>query len=79
MIDGQMALTDPREPGDKARTKREVLTMLRQAGSRGVLSKELYARFLGRGAARIYDLKQDGFKIESVREGKYARYTLEEE
>lgn len=75
----QLTIDSPVEPGNKARQKREVLSMLREAGSRGVLSKSLYERFLGRGAARIYDLKQDGFKIESVREGKYARYTLEEE
>ena len=75
-VPGQMDLVEEPNPDTQ---KAEVLSMLRQAGDTGVLSKVLYERFMGRGAARIYDLKQAGHKIVSVREGKYCRYFLEEQ
>jgi hypothetical protein len=56
--------------------KLEVLHMLEAAGDRGVRSDEFYKRFNGRGVARIYDLRQDGYEIEGRPDGKYKRYRL---
>lgn len=56
--------------------KLEVLQMLEAAGPRGVRSDEFYRRFNGRGVARIYDLRKEGYAIEDEREGKYKRYKL---
>jgi hypothetical protein len=59
--------------------KATVLKMLRNAGERGVRSDAFYREFLGRGVARIYDLRQDGYEISSEKEGKYTRYKLQEQ
>lgn len=56
--------------------KVEVLQMLKDAGDRGVRSDEFYRRFNGRGVARIYDLRQDGYEIEGRPDGKFKRYRL---
>jgi hypothetical protein len=56
--------------------KSRVLKMLKDAGSEGVRSDEFYREFLGRGVARIYDLRRDGHNITDEREGKYKRYKL---
>jgi hypothetical protein len=53
-----------------------VLSMLRVAGKRGIRSDEFFHCGMPRGAARIRDLKDEGVQIESVREGKFVRYTL---
>jgi helix-turn-helix protein len=53
-----------------------VLSMLKAAGSRGVRSDTFYEAYLPRAAARIRDLKDQGYEIASEREGKFCRYTL---
>jgi len=53
-----------------------VLSMLRVAGKQGIRSDQFFHCGMPRGAARIRDLKDEGVDIESVREGKYTRYTL---
>jgi hypothetical protein len=50
--------------------------MLREAGDRGIRSDTFYREFMGRGAARIKDLRDAGHNIVSEREGKYVRYRL---
>lgn len=56
--------------------KERVLRMLQQAGEQGVRSDRFYREFNGRGVARIYDLRKEGYEIEDRREGKYKRYFL---
>ena len=45
--------------------KERVLKLLRERGSRGVRSFEFYEMRIPRGAARINDLKEEGYKITS--------------
>jgi len=56
--------------------KDKILDRLKSAGDKGVLSKTFYQEFMPRFAARILDLKNDGYTIWSEREGQYTRYTL---
>jgi hypothetical protein len=51
--------------------------MLRSAGQRGVRSDAFFSAHMPRGAARIKDLKDQGYEITSEREGKFCRYRLE--
>ncbi len=67
-----MELTTPARPTQKER----ILFMLRSAGSRGVRSDAFYAAGIGRGVARIKDLRDGGYAISGEREGKYTRYRL---
>lgn len=62
-----------------------VLRLLRERGAQGVSSHELTYRFgITRGAAVVFDLRQEGFDISTKDEGttpdgkqKMARYVLE--
>jgi len=58
-------------------TQRErVLQMLREAGPKGIRSDECIKDFMPRAAARVQELKDEGYEISSEREGKYTRWTL---
>lgn len=58
-------------------TQRErVYHALRQAGTRGVTTNEFLADHLPRFGARIEELRQRGWHIETKKEGKQYRYTL---
>lgn len=58
-------------------TQRErVLRMLEEAGPSGVRSDTFIANYMPRAAARVQELKGQGFPISSEREGKYVRWTL---
>lgn len=60
-------------------TQREtVLRMLKRAGSEGVRSDAFFEAHLPRAAARILELKDEGYEISSEREGKFVRYALVE-
>lgn len=56
--------------------KERVLVALQKAGERGVRSDQFYRDFNGRGVARIYDLRREGYEITAEPEGKYKRYRL---
>jgi hypothetical protein len=56
--------------------KARVLSMLRNAGERGVRSDEFIRSYMPRAAARVQDLKDEGVEITSEREGKFCRYRL---
>lgn len=58
--------------------KERVLKLLRERGSRGVRSFEFYEMRIPRGAARINDLKEEGYKItsESIDNGNERLYKL---
>lgn len=56
--------------------KARVLQELRTAGKRGVRSDQFFSAHMPRGAARIKDLRDEGYEITSEREGKYVRYFL---
>lgn len=56
--------------------KERVLRLLQEAGEQGVRSDRFYREFNGRGVARIYDLRKEGYGITDEREGKYKRYFL---
>ena len=63
---------------------RTVLKLLADAGPAGVSAYELvYVHGITRGAAVVYDLRRDGYEIETINEGKLpdngqslARYVL---
>lgn len=58
-------------------TQRErILRMLEEAGPKGVRSDECIKDFMPRAAARVQELKDEGYAISSEREGKYTRWTL---
>lgn len=59
--------------------KADILRMLQDAGDKGVSGRTFYQTFKGRGVARIWDLKQEGYVIEDERDPvdpKYKRYRL---
>jgi len=56
--------------------KQTVLNMLKAAGSFGVRSDTYIKDYMPRAAARIQELKDEGYNITSEREGKYTRWTL---
>ena len=53
-----------------------VLEMLKAAGQNGVRSDHFIANYMPRAAARVQELKEQGYEISSEREGKYTRWTL---
>lgn len=57
--------------------KQKVLAMLKAAGSFGVRSDAYIRDFMPRAAARIKELRDEGYNITSEREGKYTRWTLQ--
>lgn len=59
--------------------KQKVLGMLRAAGRFGVRSDTYLAEFIPRAAARICELREDGWEITSEREHQFVRYTLQEQ
>ena len=56
--------------------KQRVLAMLRAAGSFGVRSDTYLAEYIPRAAARIKELREEGYEITSEREKQFTRYTL---
>lgn len=56
--------------------KATIIQMLEDAGDRGVTSQEFYDVFLPRFAARIHELKADGYEIADEPEGRFKRYKL---
>ena len=59
-----------------ASQKDRVLSMLKAAGKFGVRSDTYIAEFMPRAAARIKELRDEGYEISSEREGKFVRWTL---
>lgn len=56
--------------------KANVLRILEAKGAKGARSDEFIKMFMPRAAARVQELKDDGYCISSEREGKYVRWTL---
>lgn len=56
--------------------RKRVLAILKAAGRHGVRSDIFIADHLPRAAARVGELKDEGYNITSEREGKWTRYTL---
>ena len=56
--------------------KERTLLALQKAGDKGVHSFYFHSTYNPRAAARVIDLKNEGYVIESVREGKGCRYIL---
>ena len=56
--------------------KQKVLAMLKAAGSFGVRSDTYLQDYIPRAAARIKELREEGWDIQSEREHQYVRYTL---
>lgn len=56
--------------------KQRILAQLKAAGGLGIRSDVCIRDFMPRAAARIQELKEDGWDISSEREGKYCRWTL---
>lgn len=56
--------------------KERILAMLKAHGSDGVGSDLFIKNFMPRAAARVQELKEQGYAISSEREGKYVRWTL---
>lgn len=61
-----VAFSPPAQAGNH---RAKILAVLRQAGSRGVLNVELYKICL-RPPSRLCELRQQGFRIETRREGE---------
>lgn len=59
-----------------ATQKEKVLGMLKAAGNFGVRSDTYIKEYMPRAAARIKELREEGYEITSEREGKYTRWTL---
>lgn len=59
-----------------ATQKERVLSMLRAAGSFGVRSDTYLAEYIPRAAARIKELREEGYEITSEREKQFTRYVL---
>jgi len=59
--------------------KQTVLAMLKAAGKFGVRSDTYIRDYMPRAAARIQEVKDEGYNITSEREGKYTRWTLQEQ
>jgi len=53
-----------------------ILRALEAAGSKGVRSDAFIADFMPRAAARVQELKDEGYDISSEREGRWVRWTL---
>lgn len=61
----------------KPLTQRDrILYELRQAGDGGVRSDVFFRLNMPRAGARIYELRREGFEIESETAGQFVRYTL---
>ena len=45
--------------------KERILELLERAGDKGISSRVLYREFMGRGAARIKELREEGHRIDS--------------
>lgn len=59
--------------------KQMILTMLQAAGKDGLSNKELYRQYMPRFAARINELRKDGYDIETVKDSvNDFRYILHE-
>ena len=56
--------------------RQRILRMLEEAGPRGIRSDECIKDYMPRAAARVQELKDQGYPISSEREGKYVRWTL---
>ena len=57
--------------------KTQILNMLQRAGDRGVTGNEFYANYLPRFAARIKELRDQGYEISTERvDGNHFVYTL---
>lgn len=73
-------------PGSAVTQNRLVLSLLRERGERGVSARELvFDHGITRAAARVYDLKESGYAIETIRGRRLddgtqemARYVLRE-
>lgn len=57
--------------------KLRILALLQAAGDEGISSLWFIQNYLPRVAARIRDLKDEGWEITSEREGSFCRYTLQ--
>ena len=53
-----------------------ILRALELAGPKGVRSDAFIKDFMPRAAARVQELKDEGYDITSEREGKFCRWTL---
>lgn len=58
--------------------RQTILRMLKEAGAEGLRSDALYRAFIPRFAARIWELRQEGYEISSEHERQFVRYRLEE-
>jgi len=57
--------------------KETVLNMLKAAGNFGVRSDTYLAEYIPRAAARVKELREEGYEITSEREQQFVRYTLQ--
>lgn len=53
-----------------------VLKMLQEAGTKGVRSDEFIAAYMPRAAARVKELRDEGYEITSEQERQFVRYKL---
>jgi len=56
--------------------KETVLNMLKAAGNFGVRSDTYLAEYIPRAAARVRELREEGYEITSEKEKQFVRYTL---
>lgn len=56
--------------------RQTILRMLKDAGSEGVRSDTFYRAFIPRFAARVWELRQEGYEITSEHEQRFVRYRL---
>lgn len=74
--DGQEAL---RSAGKPLTQRDRVLFELRNAGEGGVRSDVFLRLAIPRAAARVKELRDEGYEIESVHDNQYVRYILRRE